>query len=172
MAKFGEDDLLSGIVEADETYVGGRHRRDPDRKRGRGTAKQSVLGVVERNGNVRAQVADRVFGKELVRFLVADVDPGASLLITDECPAYRAIDRMMRRASINHSMGHYSDGGIVHTNTIEGFWALLKRAWYGTHHHYQRKFMPLYVAEQTWKYNHCRDNNPFRSFLGQMLAPA
>lgn len=171
MAKPNGDPLLSGIVEADESYVGGRHRRDPERKRGRGTTKVPVLGAVERNGNVRAQVADNVSGKELVRFLEANVDPADSLLITDEFPAYRAIDKMMRRASINHSLGQYSDGGIVHTNTIEGFWSLLKRAWYGTHHHYRRKFMPLYVAEQTWKYNHRRDLNPFGSFLSQMLAP-
>ena len=58
MAKPNGDPLLSGIVEADESYVGGRHRRDPERKRGRGTTKVPVLGAVERNGDVRAQVAD------------------------------------------------------------------------------------------------------------------
>jgi len=171
MADGSDDGLLSGIVEADESYVGGRHRRDPERKRGRGTTKVPVLGAVERNGDVRTQVVDRVGGKELVKFLGSNIDPDASLLITDEFPAYRAIDRMMRRASINHSLGHYSDGGIVHTNTIEGFWSLLKRAWYGTHHHYCRKFMPLYVAEQTWKYNHRHDLNPFGSFMAAMVAP-
>ena len=172
MADRSGAELLSGIVEADETYVGGRPRRRFDGQpnpRGRGTAKQPVLGVVERDGQVRAQVTDKVSGKQIVRFLKANVDPAGSLLITDDYPGYRATDRIIRRASINHSLGRYADG-IVHTNTIEGFWSLLKRAWYGTHHHYQRKFMPLYVAEAAWKYNHRRDLNPFGTFIAGMVA--
>ena len=170
MADGTDDGLLLGIVEADETYIGGRHRRDPERRRGRGTTKQPILGAVERNSDVRAQVADNVSGKDIVRFLKANVDPAGSLLITDDFPRYRAADRMIRRASINRSLGRYADG-MVHTNTIEGFWSLLKRTSYGTHRHYQRKFMPLYVAEAAWKYNHRRDLNPFGSFLAAMVAP-
>ena len=62
----------------------------------------------------------------------------------------------MTHAVINHSLSYVE--GWVHTNTIEGFWSLLKRAWHGTHHHYSEKYMPLYIAEACWKYNN-RENN-------------
>lgn len=63
-----------------------------------------------------------------------------------------------------------SDGSDGHTNTIEGFWGLLKRAWYGQHHHYRRQYSPLYVAEATWKYNHRQDVNGFGSFMRGVFA--
>ena len=54
---------------------------------------------------------------------------------------------------------------LIHTNTIEGFWALIKRAWYGSHHHYTRRYMPLFVGEAAWKYNHRKQADPFEDFL-------
>jgi len=85
-----ESDLLQGIVEADETYIGGKprkgNRRDDDKpnKRGRGTKKQAVIGAVERGGRVVARVADDLSGKGILRFLRDTIDPNGSLLITDE----------------------------------------------------------------------------------------
>ena len=143
--------MLQGIVEADETYVGGKPRkgnkRDDDNpnKRGRGTKKTPVIGAVERGGQVAARVADDLSGKGIVSFLRETVDPAGTLLITDEYKAYNAARANYRHAVINHSIA-YADGD-THTNTIEGFWALLKRAWYGSHHHYTRHWMPLFVAE-------------------------
>ena len=55
--------------------------------------------------------------------------------------------------------------GWLHTNTIEGFWALIKRAWYGSHHHYSRKYMPLFIAETSWKYNERKNPDVFGTFL-------
>lgn len=55
--------------------------------------------------------------------------------------------------------------GDIHTNTIEGFWALLKRAWYGSHHHYSPRYMPLYVDEACWKYNERKNPQAFQTFL-------
>ena len=161
--------MLQGIVEADETYVGGKPRkgnkRDDDKphKRGRGTKKTPVLGAVERGGQVAARVADDLSGKGIVRFLKQTVDPTGTLLITDEYKAYNAARANYRHAVINHSVA-YADGE-THTNTIEGFWALIKRAWYGSHHHYSRHWMPLFVAESSWKYNHRKDRDGFGSFL-------
>ena len=66
--------------------------------------------------------------------------------------------------AVNHGE-RFSDGNDGHTNTIEGFWALLKRAWYGSHHHYAKLFTPLYVAEASWKYNHRKDTDAFGSFM-------
>lgn len=169
--------LLQGIVEADETYVGGKprkkNRRDPDdppAPRGRGTAKTPVIGAVERNGQVSARVATDLTGKGILRFLRDTVDPLGTLLITDEYRAYGSASRRGRyqHAVINHSIA-YADGD-THTNTIEGFWALLKRAWYGSHHHYSRHWMPLFVAESAWKYNHRDDGNAFASFIRGAMA--
>ncbi len=63
----------------------------------------------------------------------------------------------------------YTDGS-THTNTIEGFWSLLKRAWYGSHHHYRKHYMPLYVAEACYKYNNRKNNNVFGTFLEGCFA--
>ena len=166
--------MLQGIVEADETYVGGkprkRNKRDDDKpsKRGRGTSKTPVIGAVERGGQVAARVADDLSGKGIVRFLKQTVNPAGTLLITDEYKAYNAAKANYRHAVINHSVA-YADGE-THTNTIEGFWALIKRAWYGSHHHYSRHWMPRFVAESSWKYNHRVDKDGFGSFLRGCFA--
>ncbi|MCC6981832.1 MAG: IS1595 family transposase [Bauldia sp.] len=169
-----EGELLQGIVEADETYVGGKPRkgnkRDDDKptKRGRGTKKVPVIGAVERGGRVVARVAEDLTGKGIYRFLKSTIDPKGSLLITDELSAYNAASGLFTRAVINHRE-RYSDGA-THTNTIEGFWALIKRAWYGSHHHYTRKFMPLFVAESCWKYNQRQNHDPFAFFMRRCFA--
>ena len=166
--------LLQGIVEADETYIGGRprkgNRREDDKPnpRGRATKKTPVIGAVERGGKVKAQVATDLTGKGIVRFLREHMDPRGSVLITDEYRAYRAVRSFMHHATIDHSVS-YADGD-THTNTIEGFWSLLKRAWYGSHHHYSRALTPLFVAETAWKYNHRSDRNAFGSFLRDCMA--
>ena len=112
-----------------------------------------MAGVVERGGKVKAAVVEPpVSGKNIVKFLKQTVDPRGSLLVTDEHKAYHAVEELMPHVVINHSAGCYADGPF-HTNTIEGFWSLLKRAWYGSHHHYRKRYTPLYVSEQVWKYN-------------------
>ena len=117
--------MLAGVVEADETYVGGkprkRNKRDDDRpnRRGRGTDKTPVIGAVERDGNVIAQVAEDLTGKGVLSFIRHAVDTDESVLITDEYKAYNAVREYMPHAVVNHQRA-YSENG-VHTNTIEGF---------------------------------------------------
>lgn len=176
--------LLRGIVEADEAYIGGKPRKHNRRlraelsleakrtalrvkgaPRGRGTNKIAVLGAVEREGNVRAQVADDLTGRGILRFIRGTVHPeDDTVLISDEYRAYQAVRPYMPHVVVNHSE-RYSDLSGGHTNTIEGFWGLLKRAWYGQHHHYQKLFSPLYVAEAAWKYNHRKDTDSFGSLV-------
>ena len=161
--------LLHGVIEADETYVGGKprkkNRREDDKPnpRGRGTRKAAVIGAVERGGRVVAKIADDLSGKGVLKFLKETVDPKGTLLITDEFTAYNTANPLFRRSIINHVV-QYVDGD-THTNTIEGFWSLLKRAWYGSHHHYSRNWMPLYVAEACWKYNQRRKGDAFGKFM-------
>lgn len=168
--------LLHGIVEADETYVGGKprkgNRRDDDKPnpRGRGTRKAPVIGAVERNGRVVARPArpSDLSAKGLAKFIARFVDAAGTLLITDEYKGYRRVQETMFHATVNHAV-EYANGS-VHTNTIEGFWSLVKRAWYGQHHHYSRKYMALYVAEACFKYNQRKSATAFsdsvRMFVG------
>ena len=167
--------MLHGIIEADETYLGPKPRKrnkrddnEPKAPRGRGTRKTPVIGAVERGGKVVAQVAGDLTGRGVMRFLRKTVDPAGSLLITDEYRAYRAVRSTIPHAVINHSE-RYADG-LTHTNTIEGFWSLLKRAWYGTHHHYRKHYIPLYVGEACWKYNERNNRRAFGSFLAGCFA--
>ena len=166
--------LLSGIVEADEAYIGGKprksNRRDvdhPKHARGRGTDKLPVVGAVERGGKVVAEPSPDVTSRTLGKFLWKHIDKG-SLLITDEYPGYRGMNSQVRHATINHSKEYAN--GLIHTNTIEGFWGLLKRAWFGSHHHYTRKHALSYIVEACYKYNTRRFENPFARFLQTAVA--
>lgn len=171
-----QERLLHGIVEADETYVGGKprkgNRRDDDtpNKRGRGTKKTPVIGAVERGGRVVARVANPgdLSAKDIGKFLARFLDTAGTILITDEYKGYSRVSETMLHAVITHAE-EYADGHI-HTNSIESFWAIIKRAWYGTHHHYSRKYMPLYIAEACYKYNRHKSETSFadsmRMFVG------
>ena len=172
-AMVDEGALLSGIVEADEAYVGGKprkpNRRDDDKPstRGRGTDKLPIIGAVERGGRVVAKPSLKVDVAALTSFLNETVDQ-ASLLMTDAWAGYRQMRRHMRHVTVDHSK-QYVDG-LVHTNTIEGFWALLKRAWYGTHHHYTDEHSIAYVVESCYKYNARNSENVFEGFLQGAVA--
>ena len=167
--------MLSGLIEADETYVGGRPRKrnkrnddKPNLRKGRGTRKTAVIGAVERSGKVVAEVADDLSSKGVLAFIRRAIDTDASTLVSDEYAGYNMVRRIMDHCVIQHSQ-RYADGD-VHINTIEGVWSLLKRAWYGSHHHYTKHYTPLYVAEACYKYNHRKDDNAFGSFISGCFA--
>ena len=164
--------LLQGIIEADETYIGGKPRKankKEDRenaKRGRGTEKDAIIGAVQRGGKVVAQLAPNLTGRTILNFIKSFVNIKDSELITDEYHAYNLIGRELKHKIINHQE-QFVDGD-THTNTIEGFWSLLKRAWYGSHHHYQTAYTPLYVAEGCYKYNY-REMDMFTKFIKESM---
>ena len=165
--------LLQGIIEADETYIGGKPRKPNKRedfepsKRGRGTEKTAVIGAVERGGKVVAQVAEKLTGRRILEFIRSVVNIKDSELMTDEYHAYHAIGREMKHHIVNHQE-QFVDGE-VHTNTIEGFWSLLKRAWYGSHHHYSTGYTPLYVAERCYVYNYRNLECIFTKFVNESM---
>ena len=167
-AMVDRDTMLSGIVEADEAYVGGKPRKSNNRKddrnnpRGRGTSKLPIIGAVERGGKVVAKPSPQVTSQDLTDFLQRNIDKD-SLLITDQYPGYSPMSRWIRHTTIDHSK-QYSEG-LVNTNTIEGFWSLLKRAWYGTHHHYSKGFAMAYAVESCFKYNIRKLTDPFGAFI-------
>lgn len=160
--------LLQGIIEADETYLGGKTRGD-DRIMGRSPKRKVVLGAVEREGRVKASLAPRVTAKFINLFLRNNVDPRA-ILMTDQWPGYNEVRDWMQHLSINHSKSYVD--GIIHTNTIEGFWALVKRAISGQHHHYTMEHAPTYINEATYKYNTRKSETPFADFMQRAVGIA
>ena len=173
MAKKTSPIVLQGIIEADETYIGGKPRKEnkkEDRepaKRGRGTSKTAVIGAVERGGNVVAQVAENLTGRVILEFIRRVVKVKDSELMTDEYHGYRQFAQMMKHEVINHQEQYVE--GDKHTNTIEGFWSLLKRAWYGQHHHYSTGYTPLYVAERCYVYNNRHRKTIFWKFIKESV---
>ena len=159
--------LLTGIVEMDETYIGGKPRKgtkgdgpDGTHRRGRGTKKAPVIGAVERDGNVTAKAMrkDKMKGKHLRAFVKDRVDTSKASLITDEYKAYNGMAKVLPHAVIKHQKW-YVDGDI-HTNTIEGFWAPLKRGMFGQFHSVSRRHLQRYVDEFCYRYN-LRKVDPF-----------
>lgn len=133
-----QGELLKGIVEMDECYIGGKPRKEnkkdddgnnlpPTNKRGRGTKKEAVVGAVEREGNVKVEQISKMMlnAKGLLAFVRRNMDIAETLLVTDEYKAYNNMNKTIAHYSINHSY-EYAKGDI-HTNTIESFWAILKR---------------------------------------------
>ncbi len=147
---------LTGEVEVDETYVGGRRHG----KRGRGAeAKSKVIGAVQRNGKVIAQVIPDVKRHTLVPFVVRKVDKTATLY-TDTFPSYDHMTRLgYKHLRIEHSAKEYARGK-VHTNSIEGFWSLLKRGIGGVYHSVSEKYLQSYINEYGFRYNHRKDEKP------------
>lgn len=176
--------FLYGIVEADETFVGGKprgHRKHRQKaatdqqddeseqpKRGRGTKKLPVIGAVARGGRVMAQPSPKVTAKTLKDFLSRHVNPEDSVLVTDEFPAYRPMGQWVPHFTINHAVRYVE--GLIHTNTIEGFWSLVKRAVYGTHHHYSREHAAAYIVESCYKYNVRNNPDQFGDFMRGAMA--
>ena len=167
MTQAEQRDMLTGIVEMDETYIGGKPRKGGPgggiHKRGRGTDKAPVVGAVERGGRVTAKATRKgqLKGKNLRAFVRAHVDTRKAALMTDDYTAYRGMHRVVPHHVINHSRW-YVDGEI-HTNTIEGFWALLKRGMFDQFHSVSRKHLQRYVDEFCYRYN-LRKSDPFFAF--------
>jgi len=149
---------LMGIVEVDETFIGGKKSNRHKSKRGKrsgDTRKAVVVGAVERKGSVVARVLDSLSAVDLQRFVRETVSTKVSLLATDEQVAYRGLGEYPHKA-VMHSAEQYVVGA-VHTQTIEGFWSIFKRSIVGSYHKVSEKYLPLYIAECQFKYNN-RDN--------------
>ena len=156
---------LGGIVEIDETYIGGKDtNRHWDKKRYH-DQKTPIIGAVQRKGNVIARVLDKVTSQNVLDFVSEAVSNKVSLLATDAWPGYSDYLRKYPHGSVDHHRHQYVVGA-VHTNTIEGFWSIFKRGVVGTFHKMSAKYMPLYVAEFQFRYNNRLNPDMFGTAIG------
>jgi transposase len=171
-----DDDLLGGTVEMDESYFGGKDKWKHERKRPHkgtgGVTKTPVLGMAQRGasgaGKVRIQVVDGMRKNDLLPHAKERILP-ASTVYTDESYAYRDLEGLgYTHGRVNHAQGVYVSGD-VHTNTIEGFWATVKRGIGGTYHSVSTRHLQSYLDEYAFRYNH-RDERAgmFEAFLGRV----
>src|SRR6266851_1847787 len=156
---------LGGIVEVDETWVGGKDKnRHWDKKTGgvggAASGKTPIIGAVSRKGNVIARVLNNVTKKAAYAFINEVVSHKVSLLATDAWTGYEKLGTKYPHGIVDHSKGQYVIGAI-HTNTIEGFWSIFKRGVVGTFHKMSAKYMPLYVAEFQFRYNNRENEDIF-----------
>jgi transposase-like protein len=155
---------LMGIVEVDETYVGGKNKnRHWDKKQpGTGGAgKEIVIGAVERKGSVVARVLREANMRTMGHFVRLAVSDKISLIATDEHSGYVGLSPEFPHESVKHGRGEYVRG-LVHTQTIDSFWSLLKRGIMGSFHHVSAKYLSLYVVEFEWRYNNRKNSEIFQ----------
>ena len=200
---------LEGIVEMDETYVGGKPRKyqsakypegmvfneyledkidklsdrfefdydapkkkalNEDAKRGRGTSKTPVVGIVQRNGNVVAEVMQKTNWKNFKAMVQKYVDMDDSVLLTDQFKAYDRFDAIIEHIKIDHTK-MYSYKGL-NTNSIESFWAIVKRGIMGQYHSVSDKYLPNYIDEFCFKYNNRRYDDMFETLVFNSMLPS
>lgn len=211
MAEENKGIELAGILEMDETFVGGKPRKfndgtteppkkqtdipelneridelkeagvkfkrgkgnpakpDIKPKRGRGTNKFKVAGIVERGGNVVAEVMKDLSYEELKGLVKKHVDEEDSVMITDEMRSYDNFHKIIEHISIDHQRLYSYKG--VNTNSIESFWAIIKRGIIGQYHQVSKKHLPKYIAEFVFKYNNRNDDDMFETLLRKSLLP-
>ncbi|MFI4974897.1 MAG: IS1595 family transposase [Caulobacterales bacterium] len=160
---------LMGIVEIDETVVAGKAKNRHASKRGKGdhgfSGKPIVAGAVSRRGSVVARVIKNTRMETLHAFINEAVSERVSLICTDSYPAYDSLAERYAHGAVDHRRGEYVVGAI-HTQTIEGFWSLVKRGVVGTFHKVSAKYLPLYVAEFQFRYNNRLNDDIFGAAIG------
>lgn len=167
---YDDEDMIDGTVEMDETYVGGRRRGTGPGRPGRDSHKTPVFGMVSRGGTIAAYTVPNVTGAELLSHVEKRVLP-ASMIYTDEYAVYNGLEgRGYEHKRINHSEKVYVSGD-VHTNTIEGFWALLKNGIRGVYHSVSAKHLHGYLNEYVWRYNQRRGQAMFLTLLLRAARP-
>ena len=172
--------LFKGIVEVDETYLGGKKanhskkkrqdRRDNNLQITGMQGKQPVVGLIEREGRIKLRVVDKVHGKTIKPIIEQTVSKDATV-VTDGFGGYAGLSKMFHEHQILNKDKEQYARGKYHTNTIEGFWTLLKRGIYGQYHKVSARHLQSYLDEFAFKYNH-RSNKFIFDVLVNKIATA
>ncbi len=162
----GTPNPLKGIVEVDESWVGGKAKGFGHGCKGNKTI---VAGATERGGEARLEVVDGVDRKSLHEFIRKHTAPETEAIYTDEWPAYEGIaDHGTRHETVNHSAEEWVRGD-VHTNFVEGIWSLLKRPIVGSYHKVSVKHLDSYLDELEWRFNNRENPYLFRDTLLKLI---
>ena len=130
--------------------------------------KTTVLGMVERGGAVVSTVIPKATTEHVKPVMIKMINVDSAVLITDKHPVYRNMDKVLPHETINHEIEYVR--GAVHTQTIEGYWSLVKRSIYGTFHHVGDGFLPMYLSEMDFRYSHRKvdDAERFARLMSQV----
>ena len=156
---------LEGLVEFDEAYIGGKKKKPSKSeenkanlsgssitsKRGRGTHKTPIVGVVQKKGQVYVKIIEKLTSRNLLALLKQTVNTKESIVITDDFRSYKKFDEAVEHITIKHKEGYGS--GIKTVNTIEGFFSIIKNGIKGNYRAISKKYLPFYLAEFSYKYN-------------------
>lgn len=171
-----EDDIiLKGVVEADESYVGGSlknkhyHKKQNTKYHKTGMEhKTAVLGMIQRKGKILTKVLQKAWGEEIKPVMKLKIDK-SSELVTDGFGGYKDLDQHFEKHVRLNRTKHVRRVGDYHTNTIEGFWSMLKRAIVGQYHKISPHHLQSYLDEITFKYNHRNESNVFTTLVNRSL---
>lgn len=166
--------ILENIVEMDEAYVGGKPRKKyknadnntniskVTNKRGRGTKKTPIVGIVERNGNIVLKVIQKLNSQNLLSMLRENVKTDNAIVVTDEFRSYRSFDEIVQHYTVDHSKKQWVRGAM-HVNTIEGFWNIVKNSIKGNYVVLSKKYLPFYLVQAQYVFN-------FRNYKGNISS--
>ena len=165
-ATMPESNLLKGIVEVDETYVGGATKGTGHGFKGNKTV---VVGAIQRGGNAVLQVVDDRSRQTLHQFIHNNTAPETEAIYTDEWPPYQGVaNGDTRHETVNHSAEEWIRGN-VHTNSVEGVWSLLKRSITGSYHKLSTKHLDSYLDELEWRFNNRENPYLFRDTMLKLI---
>ena len=167
-----QGELLRGIFEMDETYLkNNKNDRDDDNDGGSGGHSNKthtpIIAFKEKNGDLKAFVATDTTSATLSEIIINNIEAGSELH-TDEYNAYKFTRKFWKHKSVNHSIEYVSADGI-HTNSVEGFWSLLKRGIKGNFHFVTKKYLENYVTEFEFRYNNRENELVFGDVLEKLL---
>jgi transposase-like protein len=163
---------LSGMVEIDETFVGGKESNKHEWRRqhaGPTAGKTAVFGMLERDGDLRAMKVDDLSAKTVQGKVVEHVEPGSNIT-SDESAGYIGLEGRFHHHTANHSAGEYVRWYFCHVNGLEGAWSHFKRQVFGIHHWISVKHLDRYLDEFTWRYNRREHKEGDR--VNELLAAA
>ena len=162
----GTPNLLKGIVEVDETLVGGKTQGMGHGYKGN---KAIVVGAIERGGDSELGVIEHADSETLLKFIQEHTAPETEAIYTDELPAYKGLEKKgIKHETVNHSADEWVKGD-VHTNSVENIWSLLKRSIVGSYHQVSKKHLDAYLDELEWRFNNRENPYLFRDTLLKLI---